>query len=248
MANKTRELAKSGKGKTGSGGEKLKTKPGRQGKHGPKKSAAEKTVSVSKKVHAVLEEKPFLLEALAQDYANLSEVARQLQKQTGGTVVAVRAAIKRYSSSKISFQRAEEKKVLALLRQSTLTLSTKVGMMVVERTPLTEQKAAQVLIKARAWAKGPSGMSLAVDEEHWDELNRLFSPTEIIASYHDLVALTLVSPPGIVSSPGFVAILTSRLAREGVNLREFWSAYNDTVMLFDKDDALKAYTLLTGMT
>jgi len=213
-----------------------------------KTSTQNQVQSVSKKVQAALEEKPFLLEALAQNYANISEVARQMQKQTGGTTVAVRAAIKRYTSGKIALQRAEEKKVLHLLHQSTLTLSTKVGMMVVERTPLTEQKAAQVLIKARAWAKGPSGMSLAVDEAHWEELNRLFSPTEIIAAYHDLVALTLVSPPGIVSSPGFVAILTSRLAREGVNLREFWSAYNDTVMLFDKEDALKAYRLLSDMT
>lgn len=237
-----------GKRKNGTMNERPKPKQHRQGNIGLKKPLAQGPASVSKKVRAALEEKPFLIEALAQDYANLSEVARQLQTQTGGTTVAVRAAIKRYASGKIAWQRLEEKKVLALLRQSTLTLSTKIGMMVIERTPATEAKAAHLLVKARAWAKGPSGMSLAVDEEHWEELNRLFTPTEIIAAYRDLVALTLVSPPGIVASPGFVAILTSRLAREGVNLREFWSAYNDTVMLFDKEDAIKAYQLLSKLT
>ncbi|GEM_PF-4945925 len=207
-----------------------------------------KNQSVSKKVQAALEEKPFLLEALAQGYANLSEAARQMQKQTGGSAEAVRAAIKRYAESNIQQHRVEEGQVLALLRKSTLTLSSKIGMMVIQRTPMTEAKAAHLLVKARAWAKGPSGMSLAVDDEHWDELNRLFSPAEIIASFRDLVALTLVSPPGIVNSPGFVAVLTSRLAREGVNLREFWSAYNDTVMLFDKADGVKAYNLLSNLT
>ncbi|MBI2445368.1 ACT domain-containing protein [Candidatus Micrarchaeota archaeon] len=207
-----------------------------------------KNQSVSRKVQTALEEKPFLLEALAQGYANLSEAARQMQKQTGGSAEAVRAAIKRYADSKMQKQRLEERQVLGLLRRSTLTLSSKIGMMVIQRTPVTEAKAAHLLVKARAWAKGPSGMSLAVDDEHWDELNHLFGPAEIIASYRDLVALTLVSPPGIVSSPGFVAIVTSRLAREGVNLREFWSAYNDTVMLFDKADAVKAYNLLSNLT
>lgn len=204
--------------------------------------------SVSRRVQDALEEKPFLLEALAQGYANLSEAARQMQRQTGGTQEAVRAAIKRYADSKIENHRMEERRVLALMRQSTLSLSSKIGMMVIHRTPVTEGKAAHLLVHSRAWAKGPSGMSLAVDDEHWDELNRLFSPAEVIASYRDLVALTLVSPPGIVSSPGFVAILTSRLAREGVNLREFWSAYNDTVMLFDKKDGVRAYQLLSNLT
>jgi hypothetical protein len=203
--------------------------------------------SVSQKVKKALEEKPFILEALNQGYANVSAVSRKLRNESGGSLEAVRAAVKRFSEDN-RFQRVEEKKILGLLKKSTISLSTKIGMMVIERTPATEAKAAHLLVRARAWAKGPSGMSLAVDEEYWRELNQLFGPSDIIASYHDLVALTLVSPPGIMACPGFVAVLTSKLAREGINLREFWSAYNDTVMLFDKEDAVKAYNVLSNMT
>ncbi|MDP2718180.1 MAG: ACT domain-containing protein, partial [Candidatus Micrarchaeota archaeon] len=174
-------------------------------------------------------------------------VSRKLKNQTGGSLEAVRAAVKRFSDDN-QFQRLEERKILSLLKKSTISLSTKVGMLVVERTPQNEAKAAHVLVLARAWAKGPSGISLAVDDAHWDEVSPLFSASDVIASHRDLVALTLVSPPDIMASPGFVAVLTSKLAREGVNLREFWSAYNDTVMLLDKQDAVKAYNLLSGMT
>jgi len=207
-----------------------------------------KGASVSAKVRATLEEKPFLLEALAQRYANVSEVARQLRRETGGTPEAVRAAIMRHAETQGMQQRVEEKQVLKLFRNSKLLLSSKMVMMVIERTAVTEAKAAQFLVKAQAWAKGPSGMSLAVEEQHWDELMRLFTASEIITAHRGLVAVTLVSPPDVVSSLGFVATLTSRLAREGINLMEFWSADKDAVMLFSKEDGVRAYQLLSNLT
>ncbi len=203
-------------------------------------------MSVSKKVQRLLEEKPFLLEALAQGYANVSAAARLLQKQTGGSEMAVRAAVKRFTESKLKQKRAEEKKVLDLVKKSKLTLTTKIATLIVERTPITQAKAAKCQY-LKAWVEGPSAMTLIVDEDKWDELDDLFTPSEILSSHKNLVALTLISAPQLEEVPGVVAFLTAQLARNNINVAEFWSSYRDTVFLIEKSDGTKAYNALSAL-
>lgn len=203
--------------------------------------------SVSKRVQAALEEKPFLLEALSENYANLSAVARLLQKQVGGSEEAVRAAVKRFSASRLRLRRADEKKVLGVLAHSRLSLSTKVNVLVVERTAEAEGKAASFSEKTRALVKEESGMTLVVDDVHWREAQKLFSRSEILTLNKDLVVLTLISSPDVEAVPGVVAFLTAQMARHNINLKEFWSSYTDTLFFVEKKDASKAYDVLSSL-
>ncbi|MBI4360877.1 ACT domain-containing protein [Candidatus Micrarchaeota archaeon] len=203
--------------------------------------------SVSKRVESALEEKPFLLEALSQGYANLSAVARVLQKQVGGSEEAVRAAVKRFSASRLRQRRADEKKVLEVLSHSRLSLSTKVNVLVVERTPETEAKAASFSEKTRALVKEESGMTLVVDAAYFRESQKLFSRSEILTVNEDLVVLTLISSPVVEAVPGVVAFLTAQMARHNINLKEFWSSYTDTLFFVEKKDASKAYEVLSAL-
>ncbi len=64
----------------------------------------------------------------------------------------------------------------------------------------------------------------------------------------NLVALILISPPRVESTPGFVAFITSLLSSREINIVEFISCSTNTVIVLDQGDALNAFSLLQNFT
>jgi hypothetical protein len=72
---------------------------------------------------------------------------------------------------------------------------------------------------------------------------KLVGKQNIIKFLKNQYTVTLQSPEGIETTPGFVAFFSEILARNGVNIREHYSCFTDTVFVLAKKDALKAYSL-----
>ncbi len=60
----------------------------------------------------------------------------------------------------------------------------------------------------------------------------------------DLVAMILLSPDKVETTPGFVAFVTQLLGSRNINIFEFISCFTNTVIILDSKDALSAFSLL----
>jgi hypothetical protein len=62
------------------------------------------------------------------------------------------------------------------------------------------------------------------------------------------VALILLSPPRVETTPGFVAFITQLLASRNLNIVEFISCSTNTIIILSPRDALAAFSLLQNYT
>ena len=194
-----------------------------------------------------LEAQPYLLKAIEGGYANLSEIARKLQREMigkgeGGSIEAVRAAVKRIAEEKEAATGSAEGKIRKLLKGGKLELSTKISVLVLAAVAYDSLKLH--LHDALSVVKSRSGVTIVLPDEHVEELKKRVHSHDILIENKDLVVLSLITSENIEEVPGVVAYLTGKLAENGINLKEFLSSYRDTVMILGKKDSLKAYQLL----
>ncbi|HLC48248.1 MAG TPA: ACT domain-containing protein [Candidatus Norongarragalinales archaeon] len=203
--------------------------------------------SVAARVWEKLEAQPYLLKAIEGGYANLSEIARKLQREMigkgeGGSIEAVRAAVKRIAEEKEAATGSAEGKIRKLLKGGKLELSTKISVLVLAAVAYDSLKLH--LHDALSVVKSRSGVTIVLPDEHVEELKKRVHSHDILIENKDLVVLSLITSENIEEVPGVVAYLTGKLAENGINLKEFLSSYRDTVMILGKKDSLKAYQLL----
>jgi len=60
----------------------------------------------------------------------------------------------------------------------------------------------------------------------------------------DQSAIVIISPKQIIDVPGVIAYITDLLSSNGVNITQIISCYTDTLLIVDREDALKAYQIL----
>jgi glycine cleavage system regulatory protein len=69
-----------------------------------------------------------------------------------------------------------------------------------------------------------------------------------VQTMSNLVALVLLSPDRVETTPGFVAFITQLLGGHDINIIEFISCFTNTVIVLDSRDALNAFSLLQKYT
>ncbi|MFH1200574.1 MAG: ACT domain-containing protein [Candidatus Micrarchaeota archaeon] len=199
--------------------------------------------SISEAVCRVLESRPYMLCAIEEGYANHSEIARlvgeDLKKQgVRAGAEALRAAVRRFCHERTSSSFKRSQAISRLLCGSKLELKTKLAVVVLSL-------AARIpTIPGASLVHGPSGVTLVLPQDSLPELYKHVRGEDILLEKKDLAALSVVSAENIEVVPGVVAFLSSTLSENGVNIREFLSSYRDTVMVVERRDALKAFSLL----
>jgi hypothetical protein len=190
-------------------------------------------MSVAQKVRNHLRNKPYLLEALEKDIVNLSELARQIQKElkTDDTS-AVKAALRRYSEELQKHKQKREEKVLNLLKRSTIAVYDRKSVMITGRE-----------------VNSKTGMKVDLLDKFVYLLDRSDLPERINALVkHDNCTMIVVhSPEELEATPGVVAFLTTILAEQGVNIVEFISCWTQTIIVIEKKDSLKVYETLSNL-
>ena len=199
--------------------------------------------SISEAVFRILESRPYMLCAIEEGYANHSEIARlageELKKQgIRAGAEALRAAVRRFSAERASSSSKRSEAIRRLLKGSKLELRTKLAVVVL--SPAVRVPA----IAGASSVSGPSGLTLVLPEDGLPSLHKHVREDDVLLERRDLAALAVVSSESIEIVPGVVAFLSSTLAENGVNIREFLSSYRDTVMVVERKDALKAFSLL----
>ncbi len=201
--------------------------------------------STAKQVFALLEADPYSRQAMRLGIANISAIAALIKRERlpSATLPSIKAAIRRYSARLPNYDYYHD--LRAILRGTSCTL--KGSMAVLTLFPGTRLNTSQLSQKASdsfSLITSGSGATLIISEEDLQEVKKLIGRENIRSTARRLSAVILTSPPELKETPGFVAYISELLARNEVNITEFYSCYRDTVFVLEKKDALKAYALL----
>jgi aspartokinase len=166
---------------------------------------------------------------------NYSALARIMQEEIGeGSIEAVKAAVIRVSDEIASHRKLREEAVQSILKESKVRLQDKIAVVI---SPL------KLDISHIFTAHLTDQYVYVVDQTTMKE--ELKEPVKIQSN---LVALILLSPPRVETTPGFVAFITQLLASRNINIVEFISCSTNTIIILDGQDALKAFSLLQNYT
>ena len=217
----------------------------------PKKTkppaAAERRVSLAQKVFRRLDADAYLLQAIRLGVANYSAVAAKLRSEhfPSASLEAIKAAVRRKALTEEEDAATQSRALANLITRTRAQLRSNMAVITLyPRTPVNPDKLSRLLSSEFLFINSANAILLVFDQEYIDEVVALVGKPNIISKFKNACQLSLVSPREIEKTPGFVSYICDLLARNGVNIREYYSCYTDTIFLLDRKDALKAYQLL----
>jgi len=190
-------------------------------------------VTIAQDVRNYLKNKPYVLEALEKGIVNLSELSRQVQKELKTkNVIAVKAALRRFSGELQKRKRKREERVLQLLKRSIITVYDGKSVAITDKLVETRDK-------IRVSLEGKFVYLL--------EKNNLAGITDTLKIHEDCAMIAIHSPEELEATPGVVAFLTSLLAEQNINIIEFISCWTETIIVVERKDSLKTYEILSNI-
>jgi len=197
--------------------------------------ASVRAKSVAQLVREAIQMRPSLLDALNMKIVNYSALARMLQGEIReGSLEAVKAAIIRVAEDISSERGLQEERVQSILKESKVRLQDKIAVLISPAKLNVSYLVTAYLTDSYVYVVDQTGLK--------GELPKNVQVTS------NLVALILLSPPRVETTPGFVAFVTQLLSSRNVNIIEFISCSTNTVIILDSKDALRAFSLLQNYT
>jgi aspartokinase len=190
-------------------------------------------MSIAQSVRNYLRNKPYLLEALEKGIVNLSELARQIQKELKAEdPSAIKAALRRYSEELQKHKQKREEKVLHLLKKSSIAVYDRKSVMITGKE-----------------LNSKTGMKVDLLDKFIYLFDRSDLPERVNALVkHDNCTMIVVhSPEELEATPGVVAFIATLLAEQSVNIVEFISCWTETIIVIEKKDSLKVYETLSNL-
>jgi len=196
---------------------------------------SDRTKSVAQLVRDTIQMRPSLLDALNMKIVNYSALARILQDEMGeGSLEAVKAAIIRVGDEISEDRGLREDAVLSILKESKVRLQDKIAVVI---SPI------RLDIPHIVTAHLTDQYVYIVDQTTMKQ--RLPDQVKVESNQ---VALILLSPLRVETTPGFVAFITQLLASRNLNIVEFISCSTNTIIILNPRDALSAFSLLQNYT
>ncbi|MBM3229840.1 hypothetical protein FJZ26_05390 [Candidatus Parvarchaeota archaeon] len=194
---------------------------------------------VSDDVRAYLKQRQLIKELLPLGVFNYTGLARFAAKEIYGkmqNVNAIKAALLRQAESEKIKSTYLDEGIGQVLSSSRIEIRSAVSVFeasreVPENVPTISQS-------------NNSGSYMAVVDSVDARKIRLRKGEKLQGNY-DLIVLK--SPPTLETTPGVIALILNVLAREGINVVEFISCINDTLLVVNKRDTQRAFELLRSL-
>ena len=193
------------------------------------------TKSVARLVREAIQMRPSLLDALKMGIVNYSALARMLQEEIGeGSTDAVKAAVIRIAGDLSKERRLQEEEVRGILKESKIRLQDKIAVLISPIKMDISYLVAAYLTDSYVYIVDQTGLAKDIPEQ--------------VQVMSNLVALVLLSPDRVETTPGFVAFIAQLLGGHDINIIEFISCFTNTIIVLGTRDALKAFSLLQNDT
>jgi len=213
--------------------------------------------SLSEIVREYVSTRPCILEALKMRIANYSALARLIAEycikenlEVKVSTPAIKMALKRFVEKLSAEYSSLESKILKILASSSLYLINDITVFTVEGqlTHSFSDKIAALKPRFLQLTQSLGYVTVMIDQETFEKLKKFLGKTLLNAHtvevLRDQTAILIKSPREIIETPGVIAHMLSALAHHGVNITQFISCHTDTILIINRREALKAYTVL----
>ncbi len=193
------------------------------------------TKSVARLVREAIQMRPSILDALRMGIVNYSALARLLQGEINeGSIEAVKAAVIRIAEDLSNERQLQEEEVRSILKESKVRLQDKIAVLISPIKIDVQYIVTAYLTDSYVYIVDQTSLAKEIPDQ--------------VQVMSNLVALVLLSPNRVETTPGFVAFITQLLGSHDINIIEFISCFTNTVIVLDSKDALKAFSLLQNYT
>ncbi|MBS3098018.1 hypothetical protein J4209_04460 [Candidatus Woesearchaeota archaeon] len=214
-------------------------------------------VTISHLVKKIVNEKPFLQEALAQkiiSYGNLAEqLTPKIEEDLGKKIKhsAAVMALRRYSDE----LKDMHEKVKPFDYRSEIVMKTNICDINVVKSPKLMTK----LNKLYGFVDFEKGdilnviignfeISIVTNEKYKDKVIQFLKGEKIVKKESNLVALTIrFGSSEFFNTPGVVFTIIRKLAWENINIYEIVSTMTELTLILDKKNSMKAYDGLQSL-
>lgn len=210
---------------------------------------------LSKVIEKLINQSPFIQEAITEGLINISSLARKLnpdiERITGKEVSdsAIIMAIKRMPPGTNQKIERRIKNFMAdlgdLIVRSNLvkcTFNNYVGISQDQAKFLNQIK--DVSDNFYTVSRGVAETTLITNEQFKEDILSVFNQTQLIAQSSNLSSITMKLPPINSEISGVYYYLLKKLAWEGINLAEVISTTNEFTVVVDTKTVSKAFTVL----
>jgi len=198
-------------------------------------NASDRAKSIAQRVREAIQVRPSLLDALKMGIVNYSALARLLQTELNdGSDEAVKAAVIRIAEDLGKERKLQEEEVRTILKESKVRLQDKIAVLISPIKIDTPSLFAASLTDSYIYIIDQTTLGIDLPRQ--------------VQVMSNLIALILLSPSRVETTPGFVAFITQLLGGRNINIIEFISCFTNTVIILDSKDALIAFSLLQNYT
>jgi len=209
--------------------------------------------SVSGEVKVLLENKPFLLEALGRGILSLGnlaevfkpEIEKNLKKGVKNSAIVM--ALRRYGE--------DIKNNMAIKEHASVSgeiiMKTNICDFNVRKSPslLAKIKDLYALVSIERGdflniTVGNNEISVSVSERYYNQIEAFLNTEVVYNKQRGLVSLTLIFSGDFLNTPGIIFQVIRRLAWENINLLEIVSTMTELTIVIDKNHSFKAYEVM----
>ena len=210
-------------------------------------------MSVSEIVKKLIEEEPFLLDALNRRILNFGNLATELKPKIEAvlkkevTESAIVMALRRFS------EQIREKAGLdqRVKLDCEITMKTAICDFNMVKSPslLQQLKRFYTIVDLDRGdflniTIGNHEISIAISQKHYDRMESMLKNEKILNKQTDLVALTINFGGDFFNTPGIIYQVLQALAWKNINLLEIVSTLTELTIVIEKKDSIKSYEAL----
>ncbi|MEW6329192.1 MAG: hypothetical protein AB1468_03690 [Candidatus Micrarchaeota archaeon] len=203
--------------------------------------------SVAQRVFDALDSDPYARQSIKLGIANITAVAERIRGEHAphASIEAVRTAIRRYIEGIDYYEYEHVRDLKKLFRKAKLTLKNDIAVLRLHPSALLNlERISKVLGKDFSMISSQNAVTLIIDQARVEEAVEAIGKPHISHIGKNFHAIMITSPQEVEEVPGWVAFIAELLARNEINIREYYSCYMDTVFVLGKEDALRAYALM----
>jgi hypothetical protein len=213
-------------------------------------------VTISHVVQKIINERPFLHEALSRGIVSYASLARQMQKEIEQELgkkiklFAVIMALRRHADKIMT-----ENEKIKFDFHSEVTMKTNLCDICVMKSPklMAELKNLYSMVD---FGRGDTfnvsqcnyEISMVTNEKYKQKLLGLLMGEKIIDVKDNLVSLSLRFPEEFFETPGVIFQIIRNIAWEKINIFEAISTHTEFTLVVDKNDSVRVYRILQSMT
>ncbi len=213
--------------------------------------------TVSTAVKKIIEQNPFLLDALGRGiihHGNLSgELKPKIDHITGKEIneSAIVMALRRYASGiRDSISTGENESL-----SCEIIMKTRICDFNVSRNPELMERLTTIYSLADLnkgdflnITVGNHEVSITISEKQIAKMEEFLKGEEILNRQTDLVALTILFSGDFIHTPGVTYQVMRRLAWENINIYEIISTLTELTVVIQKRDSVSGYEVLQQLT